>query len=344
MNLLSFVETEAQKQGLAGNPKIETEFQTSPVNKIQAHIQAAIYEVQQTVKPRTAMQIVSELRKEAHEKLTPIHAEKTALMQEQHLNEQKKKQAASNKKECRSRGIMKLAEWIIAAMESILCLEALRVAGMPLIPAYATAIALGLVIGFGLSHAARYIKQAANKAQKRIRYAMILIPAFCICYALGMLRAHGYEVAQTMDISTTGEQVKNSNISGLALGLISFLIFTATLFFSVRFARTKQEEEEDKSYQKIQEEEKEIAKKMNANEAKANAIQKDCDEACHEAYTNFEMAYAAEQRLKSLSNKLITDYITTNIRYRTNAIPEFFANPPKPNYITLFDNLKKEQP
>jgi hypothetical protein len=335
MNLLSFVETEAQKQGLAGNPQKLSEFQTSPVNKIQAHIQAAIYEVQQTVKPRTAMQIVSELRKEAHEKLTPIHAEKTALMQEQHINE--------NKRECRSRGIMRLAEWVIAAMESVLCLEALRVAGMPLIPAYATAIALGLVIGFGLSHAARYIKQAVSQAQRRIRYAMILIPAFCICYALGMLRAHGYEVAQTMDISTTGEQVKNSNISGLALGLISFLIFTATLFFSVRFARTKQEEEEDKNYQKIQEEEKEIAKKMNANEAKANAIQKDCDEACHEAYTNFEMAYAAEQRLKSLSNKLITDFITTNIRYRTTAIPEFFSNPPKPNYITLFDNLKKEQ-
>lgn len=343
MTLLSFVATEAQQQGLAGCPNTVAELQATPLNKIQAHIQAAIYDVQQTVKPRAAIQVVSELRKEAQEKLIPLQAEQTTLMQEKHLHEQTKKQVTPNKKECRSRGIMKIAEWVIAGMEAILCAEALRVAGMPKIPAYATAIALGLIIGFGLSHAARYIKQSVNQAQRRVRYAIILIPAFCVCYALGMLRAHGYDVAQAMDVSTTGEPVKHSGISGIALGLISFLIFTATLFFSVRFARSKKEEEEDKSYQKIQEEEKELTKKIKANESKASTIQKDCDEACHEAYANFEMAYAAEQRLKSLSNKLVTEFITTNIRYRNNQTPEFFANPPKPTYITLFDNLKNKQ-
>lgn len=336
----SFVYTEARQQGLSNSPKTTNEFQATVLHKVQSHIQEGIYELQREVTPRAAATVVSQYKKEAQEKTAPLHSALKELEHQKNVCTQKKKQCSLNKSLCKSRNIIYIAEAAIGITEACLSYEALKIAGLSKFPAMTTSIGIGVAIGFGMHYMGRYIKQASNKKQQILRYLLVIIPAFIGFWALGNIRATGYATTEAMDVSIEQNHLQHTTISGLTLAIISFLLFLVGLLFSVRFAKTKQEEQKDEEYQNVLNEEKEIEKKIQECTQQIDTIQSEYTAKCKESYDNFEYAYCTEQKLQSLSDKLIAEFITTNIRHRTDGIPNFFANAPKLQYKTFFDNLK----
>lgn len=340
----SFVHIEAKQQGLSNGPKTTNEFQATVLYKVQSHIQEGIYELQREVTPRAATIIVSQYKKEAQEKTAPLHSTLKELEHQKNICTQKKKQCSPNIILFKSRNIIYIAEAAIGLTELCLSYEALKIAGLVKFTAMITSIGIGVAIGFGMHYMGRYIKQASNQQHQILRYFLVIIPAFIGFWALGSMRAGGYATEVAMDVNVEQNHLQHTTISGLILAIISFFLFLVGLLFSVRFAKTKQEEEKDGEYQTVLKEEKGIEKKIQVCTQQIDTIQSECTAKCKENYDNFEYAYCTEQKLQSLSDKLIVEFITTNIRHRTDGIPIFYANPPKLPYKTFFDNLNNNQP
>jgi hypothetical protein len=340
MELGSFVQTEAKQQGLVNAPKTTNEFQATVLSKIQSHIQEGIYELQRIITPRAAATLVSQYKKESQEKIAPLYSTLKELEHERTLCTQKKKQCSPNTSLCKARNVIYIAEAAIGVTEACLSYEALKIAGLSKFPALATSIGIGVAIGFGMHYIGRYIKQANNKKQQLLRYALVIIPAFTGFWALGSIRAGGYAIAESMDIGVEQNAMQHTSISGLTLAIISFLLFLVGLLFAVLFAKSKEEEQKDEVYQNALQEDKEVEKKIRECTQQIHETQTACTAKCKESYDNFEYAYSTEQKLQSLSDKLIAEFITINIRHRTDCIPSFFTNPPKVQYKTFFDSLK----
>ena len=147
-----------------------------------------------------------------------------------------------------------------------------------------------------------------------------------------------------LNISIGEHQISQPGISGLTLTVISFLLFLAGLMFSIRFAKTKEEAGLKKQYDIANQEGKKASKQIQKNLKTIDQIQSDCNIKTEEALRRYEYAVATEQKLMSIGKKAVGLFITTNLRYRTDHItPEFFANQPKLEYTTFFDNLKKNE-
>ncbi len=338
--LLAFAHTESMQQGAENKPKAIGEFKATILNSIQTKIQEEIHHNATEYLPISGMVVANTIQREAKEKIKPIQSMIKDIEHERQVCEGIKKQCTPDLSLKQMRKMVNLAAAAIAITEGFLAYEALRIAGLATIPSIATAIGIAVAIGFGTHYMAQFIKHATTKKQQIIRYAMVVIPAFVGFLALGNMRAAGYTTTSQMNLTVGEQPITHSGISGLTLATISFILFLVGLLFSVRFAKTKEEETIDRAFDTACHQEKDCETKINKAKKVINHIQDDANTKTEEALRRFEYAKANENKLKCLGEKAIHEFATTNLRYRTdNVTPEFFANPPHLAYKTFFDTL-----
>jgi hypothetical protein len=341
--LMAFAHMEGKQQGLVNKPATLADFKATVLNSIQTRIQEEIYHNAKENTPISGMVMANTIQREAKGKIIPLQSMSKDLEHEKQVCEGTKKQCTPNIPLWRLRKIVYCAAGLIAITEGFLAYEALRIAGLARIPSIATATGIAIAIACGTHYMARYIKHAQTRKQLLLRYALVLIPAFIGFWALGTMRADGYTTTSQMSLAVGEQAIPHAGISGLTLAIISFLLFLVGLLFSVRFAKSKEEENVDTVYDTACQQENECDKKMAKNKQAIQQIQDDANKKSEEALMRYEYVTANENKLKSCGTKAVNEFITTCLRYKTDSItPEFFANPPQLQYKTFFDTLKKD--
>jgi hypothetical protein len=342
--LMAFAHTEGKQQGLVNKPATLAEFKATALNSIQTRIQEEIHHNATEHMPISGMVMANTIQREAKEKIAPLQSMIKDFEHEKQVCEGTKKQCTLNIPLRRIRKIVYCAAGLIAITEGFLAYEALRIAGLATIPSIATATGIAVAIGFGTHYMARFIKHAQTRKKLLLRYALVLIPAFIGFWALGTMRSDGYTTTEHMSLTVGEQALPHTGISGLTLAIISFLLFLVGLLFSVRFAKSKEEENVDTIYDTACQQEKEYEKKITKNKQAIEQIQNEANKKSEEALMRYEYAKANENKLKSCGTKAINEFITTCLRYKTDSItPEFFANPPQIQFTSFFDNLNNNQ-
>jgi hypothetical protein len=341
--LHAYCATEGQHQGKMNRPENLIQFKATVLNSVETKIQEEINHNQSIYLPISGMVAATTIQKEAKEKIMPIQSLIKDIQHDQKMQEEIKKHCTPDLSKKRIRILTYWAAAIIAAFEGVWVWENVRIAGLGVLPSIATAIGVAIAIGFGTHYLARFIKHGNTKQHQIWRSVLVLIPAFIGFWLLGNMRSTAYETTNQMNLSLSHQGILQTAISGFTLSIFSFLLFLVGLVFSFFQARTKEEEGTDAQYDTACIQEKECQQKISTQQKIIDHIQNDANCKSTEALQNYEYALATESKLICLGKKAVEEFVTTNLRYRTdNQTPDFFANPPQLQYKTFFDHLKND--
>ncbi len=343
--LIEYAVTRGEQHGIDNKPASVAEFRALIFNNIETNVQAAIDDNQRRHLLLSGMIRARQIRQVAQEKTAALRAKLNDLTNTIRLLLNEKKQLTPDLERMQRRKWTYWGAWFVAAGEGYFAFEALRYATMPPLPAIFTSICIAIIIGFGIDVAAGWIKKAKNRIQRIIRYSIVYIPAITGFYALGYLRAEGYNAVFNLkkgvgniNIPTTG------HVSDWNITILSFLLFVAALAFSIKYHKTDKERELEQKYNlkcneiaEVEAERQAILQEIRDIEAQADAQEK-------EALERFEYALSNENRLQTLAKEVLEKYKDKNMRFRPDkACPDFFSNPPEFNFRLFFDVIKQHR-
>ena len=340
--MLSYCETEGKHNAQKNKPDTVNELNAFIKNHIEIKTQEQIHLNEKRFLPICGMVVANKVQSEADQKCKEL----TGVLND---NEHKIKDVEKLKKELtpdlnqrKKRRISYLVVTLIGLAEGYLIYEALRRSGFPTIPAFFTALGMAIGIAFLTHVVAEYIKRSGNKKQLIFRTCLVLIPAFIFFSLIGHLRADAYNTIAELKQQTGGTLLAEpGKSSGWKIGIISFLLYCIGLAISVRYAKTKDEKEQEKAYDKVCREYDELKAKINETTAAMEAIQMETAQKVQTALATYEYALAREKQLESIAKKSLETYSSNNLRYRTDGkCPDFFSTPPPFTFTTFFNNSK----
>jgi hypothetical protein len=343
--LTGYSEIQGRQNGLRNKPINELELKAYIMNLIESKVQSAIDHNQQINLPISGMAIARKIESEAKEK---IYALQSALEDDEHkihkLVEEKKRVIPDLQKR-KLRLCVYIGTAIISITEAYFAYEAFRQASWPKIAAFFAALGIAIGVGFGTHVVAGYILKAQTINQKILRYSIVLIPAFIGFYAIGNLRADAYNSIVNLKNGVEIEvPLSPAEVSGMSITIISYLLFSIALLFSIRFYKTDDECFQDQEYDRLCGEIDKLKSQMRNKRMLIQNIQIETNEKVANAFKHFEYAIAAEKRLQSLAKHSLEVYKEANLRHRTDGLcPAFFSYPPSFNFRLFFDNLKSQK-
>ena len=129
--------------------------------------------------------------------------------------------------------------------------------------------------------------------------------------------------------------------SGSKIAIVSFLLYCIGLAISVRYAKTKEEKEAEKAYDKVCREYDELKAKINATETAIKTLRAETAQKVQTALATYEYALAREKQLETIAKKSLETYASSNLRYRTDGkCPAFFSTLPAFTFNTFFNFSK----
>lgn len=341
-NAIGYSKTEAKHNAQKNQPNTVDELNAYIKNHIQIETQEQIHKNQERFLPVCGMVVANKIESEAGQKCKELSG---ILNDYEHQNqgvEKLKNQLAPDLNQRRKRRLSYLVVILIGLAEGYLIFEALRRSGFPTIPAFFTSLGLAVGISFLTHVVAEWIKRSITKRQAIIRSCIVLIPMLFFFLLIGQIRADAYNSTAQLQQQTGGALVfQAGKSSGQKIAIVSFLLYCIGLAISVRYAKTKEEKEQEKVYNKACKEYKELQEKINDQKKAVENIKKETAEKVHTALATYEFALARECLLESIANDALECYSSTNLRHRTDGqCPSFFSTPPPFTFTTFFNNAK----
>lgn len=341
-SMLSYSETEGKHNAQKNKPDTVDELNAYIKNHIEIKTQEQIHLNEKKFLPVCGMVVANKIKSEADQKCKELTGVLNDYEHKIKDVEKQKKEFTPDLKQRKKRWISHLVVILIGLAEGYLIYEALRRSGFPTIPAFFTALGMAVGIAFLTHVIAEYIKRSAIRRQLIFRTCLVLIPAFIFFSLIGHLRADAYNTIAQLKQQTEGSLITEpGKSSGWKIGIVSFLLYCIGLAISVRYAKTKEEKEQEKAYDKVCREYDELQAKINETTAAIEAIQADTGQKVQTALATYEYALAREKQLESIAKKSLETYSSNNLRYRTDGkCPDFFSTPPSFTFTTFFNQSK----
>lgn len=341
-DLLGYCETEGKHNALKNQPNTVDELQAFIKNHIEINTQEQIHQNQQRFLPICGMVIAKKIQSESDQQCKELTGVLNDYEHKIKAAEKLKKELTPDLNQRKKRKLSHLVVILIGIAEGYLIYEALRRSGFPTIPAFFTALGMAVGIAFLTHVVAEYIQRSQNKRQLIIRTCIVLIPAFIFFSLIGHLRADAYNTIAQLKQQTGGALLAEpGKSSGWKIGIVSFLLYCIGLAISVRYAKTKEEKEQEKAYDKVYREFDELQTKINATNASIETVRAETAQKVQTALATYEYALAREKQLESIANKSLETYASSNLRHRTDGqCPGFFSSPPPFSFTTFFNTSK----
>lgn len=341
-SLLGYCETEAKHNAQKNQPNTIDELQAFIKNHIEIKTQEQIHQNQQRFLPISGMVVAKKIQTESDQKSKELTGVLNDYEHKIKAVEKLKKELTPDLNQRRKRRLSYLVVTLIGLAEGYLIYEALRRSGFPTLPAFFTALGMAVGIAFATHVLAEYIKRSQTKRQLIFRTCVVLIPAFIFFYLVGNIRADAYNSIAQLKQQTGGALLPQSGkSSGSKIAIVSFLLYCIGLAVSVRYAKTKEEKEHEKAYDKVCREYDELQTKINVTKAAIESLLADTAQKVQTALATYEYALARERCLESIAKKSLETYSSNNLRYRTDGnCPNFFSTPPPFSFTTFFNASK----
>jgi hypothetical protein len=336
--LIAFTSVQSKHNGSNNLPINEMEYKTLVLNGVTEKTNAAIYANQEKYLPITSMVIANKINNDAKEKVQPLYAD----LQDKELSianiEQKQKNCGKDNRLNRIRTFVKCCIALISIAEGWFAFEAMRFAGFPFWGSLFGAIGIAICIALITHIGAKWIKNSSTKIQSFSRAVSIVLPICIGLYFLGQLRADGYAAyASYTNLNPNAQNVTTTTASPEAITAISILLFVATLIASVKYAKTNEEEQNEKEYQQLNDVLTKGKRELKVIQETITKIEKEAQIEQAEALRNYETAVAIEKQLHLAAYQAINEYNQTNIRHRKDRlIPSFFSTKPTLELNTFF--------
>lgn len=340
--LLGYSETEGKHNAQKNQPNTLDELNAFIKNHIEIKTQEQIHQNQQRFLPICGMVVAKKVQTESDQKCNQLSGVLNDYEHKIKAFEKLKKELTPDLNQRKKRRLSYLVVTLIGLAEGYLIYEALRRSGFPTLPAFFTALGMAVGIAFATHVLAEYIKTSQTKRQLIFRTCVVLIPAFVFFYLVGNIRADAYNSIAQLKQQTGGAVLpQQSKSSGSKIAIVSFLLYCIGLAISVRYAKTKEEKEHDKAYDKVCREYNELLAKINATKATIDTTRAETAQKVQTALATYEYALARERHLESIAKKSLETYSSNNLRYRTDGkCPCFFSTPPPFSFTTFFNPSK----
>ncbi len=341
-SMLGYSETEGKHNAQKNQPDTIDELNALIKNHIEIMTQEQIHQNQQRFLPICGMVIAKKIQSESDQKCKELTGVLNDFEHKIKAVEKIKKELTSDLNQRKKRRLSYLVVTLIGLAEGYLIYEALRRSGFPTLPAFFTALGMAVGIAFATHVLAEYIKRSQSKRQLIFRTCLVLIPAFIFFYLVGNIRADAYNSIAQLKQQTGGALLpQTGKSSGSKIAIVSFLLYCIGLAISVRYAKTKEEKEHEKAYDKVCRECNELQTKINGTKAAIESTRAETAQKVQIALATYEYALARERCLESIAKKSLETYSSNNLRYRTDGkCPSFFSTPPPFSFTTFFNASK----
>ena len=332
--------TQGMHNAQQNKPTTIEEFNAYIFNYITIKTEEWVQKNMQQFLPISGMVVANKIQKEADQKCMELTGQLNECEHKLVLVEQKKKELTPDLKQIRKRKISNIVVGLIGIAEGYLIYEALRKSGFHTMAAIITSICLAAGIAYVTNIAAEFIKRAISKRQLIKRSCFVLSIALVFFLILGTIRAQAYNATANLKEQASGIITPNAgNNSGGKIAMVSFFLYAIGLAIAVRYARTKEEKDQEKVYDKICGEYDELKANIYEYTNAIDTIKRQTAEHVHSALATYEYAKARERQLYSIANKALEAYANNNLRHRTDAVcPAFFSSLPPFQFTTFFDN------
>ncbi len=340
--LLGYCETEGKHNAQKNLPNTMDELNAFIKNHIEIKTQEQIHQNQQRFLPICGMVVAKKIQTETDQKCKELNGVLSDYEHKIKPVEKLKKELTPDLNQRKKRRLSYLVVTLIGLAEGYLIYEALRRSGFPVLPAFFTALGMAVGIAFATHVLAEYIKRSVTKRQLIVRTCIVLIPAFIFFYLIGHIRADAYNSIAQLKQQTGGAVLpQQTKSSGSKIAIVSFLLYCIGLAISVRYAKTKEEKEHEKAYDKVCNEYDELVAKINNIKTAIETIRAETAQKVQTALATYEYALAREKHLESIAKKSLETYSSNNLRYRTDGkCPSFFSVPPAFSFTTFFNHTK----
>ena len=340
--LLGYCETEGKHNAQKNQPNTLDELNAFIKNHIEIKTQEQIHQNQQRFLPICGMVIAKKIQAESDQKCKELNGVLSDFEHKIKPVEKLKKDLTPDLNQRKKRRLSHLVVTLIGLAEGYLIYEALRRSGFPILPAFFTALGMAVGIAFATHVLAEYIKKSQTKRQLIFRTCVVLIPALIFFFAIGNIRADAYNSIDQLKQQTGGAMLPQPpKSSGSKIAIVSFLLYCIGLAISVRYAKTKEEKEAEKAYDKVCREYDELKAKINATEAAIKTLRAETAQKVQTALATYEYALAREKQLETIAKKSLETYASSNLRYRTDGkCPAFFSTLPTFTFNTFFNFSK----
>lgn len=336
--LMVFAETIGKENGLINKPESIDEFNLFVGNKVKNTLQTAMYKNHEYFTPIAGMVLANEIRKQGADKKQKLNAELSDTTLEKNQAEAKRKPLFPDRRLLKIRLLIFLLLIILAIVEAIYTFKAFRSKGMDMLTSLFTGV--GMSIAVLCTHfLAKWCKNATTKLVRFFRLVISLIIPGTLFYCIAMIRIDGYEFENQFKNLLPGQNQFSPSADAMDLFLISYIFYLVGFFLSYFFAKTKEESEQEKEFNKLTDEYNRLQVKADELREQITTIETTTYQKSKEALENLEKAIATEREIESIAPEVLQHYIDKNLRHRTNGIPAFYNHLPQLQFQKFFDNI-----
>lgn len=341
--LISYAQTEGKQAGLKNLPQNVEQFRVSIFNYVESHGQECINKSHAGCSPISGAVAATALRKKADDAIAKLS---TDLHESEHRIRQCENEKQQLQQPCDSwlkRNLPKIVIGCISFAEGWFIYEAVRNSGFPVLPAFILSTALGAGLAYFTHIAAGWIKKSGNRTQLIKRTLTTLIPVALLFIYVGAVRSEAYQ--EVAALTAQAEQAAPVHTaSGWKIGMISFILYCIGLVIAIKYAKTKEEKDQEAAYDQACTKLNEEKQKREAVQQKIQAIEEDTHQQVKEALATYEQALARERQIQLICKKALEGYAATNMRHRTDGVcPPFFSNLPQLQFTSLFTHANKSK-
>lgn len=336
--LIVIAETIGKENGMENKPASVEEFNLFFGNKAKNTLQTFLYKNHEHYTPIAGMYLANEIRKAGAEKKQKLNAELSDTTLEKNQVEARRKPLFPDKRLLKIRLFIYLLLILLAIVEAVYTFKAFRSKGMDMLTSLSSGV--GMAITVLCTHfLAKWCKNAPNKLVRFFRLMISLAIPGILFYGIAMIRIDGYAIENQFKNLLPGHNQPSLSADALDLFLISYIFYLVGFFLSYFFAKTKEESEQEKEFNKLTDECHRLHVKVDGLKGQITTIEKTTYEKSKEALENLEKAIATEREIESIAPEVLQHYIDKNLRHRTDGIPAFYNNLPQLQFQKFFDNI-----
>jgi hypothetical protein len=337
--LIVFAETIGKENGLENKPSSVEEFNLFFGNKAKNTLQTAMHKNHEYYTPIAGMVLANEIRKGGAEKKQKLNAELSDTTLEKNQVEARRKPLFPDRRLSVIRKCIHVALVLLGVVEGIYAFKAFRSKGMDMLTSLSTGIGMAVAVCLGTHIMAKWCKNAPKKAVRFFRLVVSLTIPAILFYCIAMIRIDGYAAENQFKNLLPGQNKPSLSADALDLFLISYIFYLVGFFLSYFFAKTKEESEQGKEFNKLTDECNRLKVKVDGLREQITTIEETTHEKSKEALENLEKAIATERQIESIAPEVLQHYIDKNLRHRTDGIPVFYNHLPRLQFQKFFDNI-----
>ena len=291
-SLCIFAETIGKENGEANKPNIIDEMMVYAGNKIMHETQAMVYKSSEFFNPISGMVLAKEIRKEGAEKEQKLQAELSDITLQYNQAEAQKEEVEPNKRLTFKRQLVYSALVLFAIFEGTYGFKAFRSKSYDMLTSLSTGIGLALVVSICTHYVARWCRHAEKKLVRIWRILICLLLPMIVFYMIAHIRADGYATDRAYQDLLHSNKPNDSGNGALVLFLISYVFYLSGFFLSYIFAKSKEELQNERVYEKLCDTCSKLAIKANNLKVEINSVRTETRNKSREALENFEQAVA----------------------------------------------------